>query len=143
MPSRSTKTGRTVRYVSQANLSFARMQTAERRNTPRIYGSFPVRVRGRDSRGVRFEVDSVIDNLSATGLYVRIPKLVARGAHLFVVFRISGADSRHVPAVRIAARLLVTRAEPQPDEATGVGGVFLRMRFLSPWEVNLRRASGE
>ena len=43
------------------------------RTKPRINASFTAKVRGVDARGKAFEVDVVVENLSAGGLYVRLP----------------------------------------------------------------------
>src|SRR5438270_3427276 len=51
---------------------------AERRRRPRLYEPFPVMVRGVDASGTSFEINTVLDNMSADGLYVRLRRQVRR-----------------------------------------------------------------
>jgi len=102
----------------------------ERRVKPRIYESFPVKLRGIDERGQYFQTDSVLDNLSARGLYVRLSQRVSRGTRLFMVVQFSDLSSARLPAARVAAKGVVTRAELQPDGKYGLGIEFKNHRFL-------------
>ncbi len=68
-------------------------QVTERRRRPRIYDPFPAKVQGIDTKGVRFESDTVIDNLSSAGLYLRLMSSVEPGAKLFITFRLSTSAS--------------------------------------------------
>ena len=87
---------------------------AERRVKSRVSYPFPGRVWGTDGAGQTFEDDCVLDNLSSTGLYVRLPRQMKSGAELNLVIRFleDGAT----------AYLLgqVLRNEPQPDGRYGI-----------------------
>lgn len=61
----------------------------DRRRHPRLRVPFPAMLRGKDASGESFEVDAVLDNISAGGLYVRLGRCVKRGARLFAVVRLS------------------------------------------------------
>src|SRR5262245_29330904 len=58
---------------------------AERRRHPRLRKPFPATVRGVDAYGESFEADTVLDNLSAGGLYLRLGRCVKQKTKLFVI----------------------------------------------------------
>src|SRR6266508_6172788 len=92
----------------------------ERRRKPRIYEPFPARVRGIDWRGDPFEVEAVLDNLSAGGLYLRLKQRTEAGAKLSIFFRLATRLTPEAKGLRVAARSRVVRSELQPDGAYGV-----------------------
>ena len=96
----------------------------------RIYGPFPAIARGVDANAEVFELRTVLDNLSARGLYMRLARRVKLGAKLFVVTRLSMASTLAVPAPCVAIRGVVLRVELQPDGTYGVAVAFRRHRFL-------------
>ena len=100
------------------------------RDKPRITIPFPVRVRSTDATGQPFEMESVIDNLSTGGLYMRLPRLLAPNAEVSAV--ISLFPSRETPAqnARVAIRGSVLRCEPQADGSCGVAVGFSSYRFV-------------
>lgn len=100
----------------------------ERRTKPRLYESFPVRVRGINRIGQRFETDGLTENLSASGLYLSLRQDVTRGSNLFVVIKFSTAK----PGPRVAASGVVLRVEPKPNDCSGVALAITRCRFLDP-----------
>jgi hypothetical protein len=102
----------------------------ERRGAVRIAMPFPAIVRGIDQTGDRFTLDAVLDNLSSTGLYLRLAQPVERGATLFVLVRLAIAPAHQVRAACVAVQGVVLRAEPQPDDTCGIAVVFTRHRFL-------------
>ena len=102
----------------------------EQRGAVRVAMPFPVMVRGVDRTGDRFTLDSVLDNLSATGLYLRLARLMEPGAALFVVVRLSIALTQEAAVPGVAARGVVLRAEPQPGGTCGIAVRFTRHRFL-------------
>ena len=68
----------------------------ERRSKPRIDEHFPAKVRGVDTAGKAFKAETVIDNLSAGGVYLRLARPVSPGADLFVIIRLSTSLSREL-----------------------------------------------
>ena len=102
----------------------------ERRLSPRIYEDFPVTVRGVDERGRKFRTETVVDNLSAHGLFVRVGVLLRRGARLLTLVRISPAEERKAPAPLVALKGVITRVVPLADGRFGVGVQFTHHRFL-------------
>ena len=99
----------------------------ERRSKPRIYESFPATVLGMDGGGGVFEAATTIDNLSATGLYLRLPQRLEPGATLLVVVHLSVHGE---VTGRVAIHGVVLRAELQPDGACGIALSFTNHKFL-------------
>ena len=64
----------------------------ERRSKPRVSVPFWVTVQGTDVEGVHFEVTTILDNLSAGGLYLRLARAVRVGARLLVTVHLSGRE---------------------------------------------------
>ncbi|PYV83546.1 MAG: hypothetical protein DMG05_25950 [Acidobacteria bacterium] len=100
----------------------------ERRNKPRLYESFPIKVRGINRSGLPFETDTLIENLSASGLYMSLREDVTQGSNLFVVIKFSTVK----PGPRVAASGVVLRVEPKPNDYSGVAVAIRRCRFLDP-----------
>jgi hypothetical protein len=93
------------------------------RKTARVYGSFPVRMRGFDESGRVFKTNSLVDNLSAGGLFMQIGRRVAEGSRLFVLVRfMTGAI--------VAARGVAVRIEQRPHGLFGVAVRFTHARLL-------------
>ncbi len=101
----------------------------ERRSKLRIYEPFPVAVRGVDARGVPFRAHTVVDNLSASGLYVRLVKSLEPGAELAFIIRFSTNQRAEKRELRVKARGVVVRAEMSGSEY-GVGVRFTEHNFL-------------
>ena len=106
------------------------MGIVERRNKPRLYAACPAVVRGVDPVQGRVEEEGILENLSATGLYMLLRRHVPQGSSLFVLFRFAQAFEEHKPAPRIAVRGTVVRGEPQPDGTFGVAVKFRHYRFV-------------
>jgi len=102
----------------------------QRRNKIRIQESFPVTVRGVDTNGQEFLTDTVLDNLSAGGFYLRIPQHVERGGRLFVVIQLSSENAGKETTQRVAAHGQVLRAELKPDGRFGLAVEIRHHRFL-------------
>jgi len=56
----------------------------ERRARPRVSVPFRATVQGTDAGGVHFEVTTILDNLGAGGLYLRLANEVQVGSRLLV-----------------------------------------------------------
>jgi hypothetical protein len=106
-----------------ANTAFDRRQKA------RIYLPFPAVVEGVNTSGEHFKVDTVLDNLSNEGLYVRVFPSVSQGSEINVVFRLatSSADSS---GPRVSIKGTVLRVEDRPGGASGVAIRFKSPRFI-------------
>jgi hypothetical protein len=108
----------------RAVISTIGASATEKRRSPRVQGSFPVRLRGFDESGLKFGASSLVDNISSGGLYLQLSRPVAAGSRLFAVVGIaSGA--------RIAAKGDVTRVERRPHGLCGVAVRFTQTRLLA------------
>src|SRR5262249_5829678 len=125
----TVSTDRLVARPSRSGISPSRESTERRRN-PRIDLPFPAAVRGVDQAGQRFRVDAVLDNLSASGLYVWLGRPVEPGATVFVVVRLSSAPEQQLEAPGVAARAVALRLDRLPDGRYGSAMTFKRARFL-------------
>jgi hypothetical protein len=101
----------------------------ERRGRPRVERPFPVTVRGVDATGEPLDIDTVLDNMSVGGLYVRLPRRIEPGARLAVGIRVSvsGAQER---TARVATRSVVKRVESAAGGEHGLAVAFTRHRFF-------------
>jgi len=102
----------------------------ERRQHPRLSEPFPVLVRGVDAYGEALEINTVLDDFSAGGLYVRLRWRVEPGARLFAVVRIAPALDPTVAGPRVAVRGRVVRVALPLEGRWGVGVQFTHRRFL-------------
>jgi hypothetical protein len=104
--------------------------TTEGRSKPRTYTEFPIEVRGRDERGLRFKLRSVAENMSSTGVYFRTSEPIRSGAKLFLVVRL-GADNRiDGPGLGVAANAEVVRVDEKPQGGFGIAAEFSHYRLL-------------
>jgi hypothetical protein len=102
----------------------------ERRRKPRIEGHFPALVHGVDAGGEAFELQAVIDNISAVGLYVRLKQRVEPGTTLFFLTSLSRAERVSLCAPRLALHGVALRAELTPAGGCGVAVALSHHRFL-------------
>src|SRR3712207_5904572 len=88
----------------------------ERRRQPRLYEPFPALVRGVDAGSSEpFRAGTVLDNLSTSGLYLRLAQKVAPATNLSIVTRLSNAPPDEARGAVVAIKGVVQRAEPQSD----------------------------
>jgi hypothetical protein len=102
----------------------------EGRSRPRIDLPFRVTARGIDANGERFTVHTVLDNLSASGLYLRLPQSVDSGKKLLVIIYLSTRATPDVQRAAIALRGTVVRVEPQGDGCYGYALALAHHHFL-------------
>ena len=104
--------------------------SGERRRSTRLYEPFPTQVRGASSTGKFFTLETVIDNISSGGLYLKVPFEMDPGKEVSTVvcFRALGAEVDKAPRLWIKAK--VVRSEPQPDGRYGVALAVQKYRFL-------------
>ena len=103
---------------------------AERRSKPRLKGPFRVVVRGADAGGETFEIHAVLDNISASGLYVRLSQSVEPGTTLFLLTTLSSPDRIGGFASHLALHGVALRSELTPDGACGVAVRLSHYSFL-------------
>jgi hypothetical protein len=120
-------------YVLDCHLPIAqssfnqRRALAERREKPRSKDALPARVWGVDSDDQPFSFDCHLDNMSASGLYVRIPRRMKFSSAISVVVRLL-----HGPLAGMSAAIkgTVIRDETETDGHRGLGIRIVEHRFI-------------
>ena len=102
----------------------------ERRCRLWIAVPFPAIVRGVDADRRAFEEHTVLDNLSACSLYLRLSRSVEAYTKLFVVAQLSIAPPDQMPAPHVALRGVVIWSESCSDGVYGIAMMFTHQRFL-------------
>jgi hypothetical protein len=99
----------------------------ERRAKPRSSDALPARVWGVDIDDQPFSFDCLLDNMSASGLYLRMPRRMKFSAVLSLVVRLPNGPAEG----RLAAiKGRVIRDEIEPDGHTGMGIRIIEHSFI-------------
>src|SRR5215208_7963035 len=109
--------------LQSTDLLFYDHDPRERRQKPRISMPFIAKVQGVDISGTEFGVYTLLDNISATGLYMKLSREVESGSKLFSIVRLASHWTKQEPVARIAVRGVVLRVEA---EKFGLCGIALR-----------------
>jgi PilZ domain-containing protein len=102
----------------------------ERRSRPRIENSFPATVRGVTASGEAYETNTVLENLSARGLYLSVMHEVEQGAKLSIVIQFATGPTVDEAKPRVEVFGEVLRAEREWSGACGIAVSFKGYRFL-------------
>ena len=100
----------------------------ERRQKPRLDHPFPATLRGIDAMGEWLDIDTVLDNMSASGLYVRISRQLEPGARVAVGIGLKRSGQWETTA-RVAMRGVVTRVERPRAGEYGTAITFTKYRI--------------
>jgi hypothetical protein len=100
----------------------------ELRLSARICTPYPIRLRKLENSGGGCKEDTILNNLSGGGLYVRLKRELKMGAYVSLAVRLSTVLEG--PALRLVARGNVIRVEPQTDGSYGTAIEFRRRRIL-------------
>ena len=120
-------------YVLDSHLAIAtsnsRRQHAvvERRAKPRSSQTLPARVWGVDIHDQPFSFDCHLDNMSASGLYLRLPRQMKFSSVVSVVVRLLYGP---LAGMYAAIKGTVIRDESKPDGHRGVGIRIIEHRFI-------------
>jgi len=99
----------------------------ERRARPRVSEPFPTTVSGIDKAGIPFELDCRLENISSTGLYVRMPWQLHQGSEVRLIVNFTAGPS---PPVGAAIRGVTLRSEPEADERWGLAVAIRECAFI-------------
>ena len=102
----------------------------ERRIKPRIFEHFRATVHGVNAEGQAFTVETVLENISATGLYLRLTQAVEVGTELLVVSQLSNPSNGKTSGPLLAMSGTVVRVGEATSDACGVAVEFTHTRFL-------------
>ena len=101
----------------------------ERRKKPRIYVPFHTRVQGVDDAGNDFSIETVLDNISSDGLYLRMMPYVEKGAKLAIDIDLRTAPRIVEEGPRLSIEAVVLRSEKVAGGAFGVGVSFVKVHY--------------
>ena len=102
---------------------------AERRLKARVRYAFPTRAYGTDAQGQSFEFDCALDNISSSGLYLRMPGQLKPGIDLNVVVKFADGSKPGATAVLFCE---VLRDEVQADGGHGIAMTIKNYHFVEP-----------
>lgn len=105
----------------------AEPKLSERRSKPRLNEPFPARIWGVDSGDLPFNVDCVLDNISSTGLYLRLARPVNVGDEVRLIIHFLNGPTTGATA-SIQGRIL--RSELQSGGKHGLAIAINKHRFL-------------
>ena len=125
-------TGKGVAFATFTGTKSRFYEAAERRSRSRLRGPLPSLVRGVDAGGEAFEAQTVLEDISACGLRLRLVRSVRPGAHVFVVATFKRSPESAGSAPRVALRCAVLRSAQQYDGSYVVAAAVLNHRFLDP-----------
>ncbi|HEU4836570.1 MAG TPA: PilZ domain-containing protein [Pyrinomonadaceae bacterium] len=97
----------------------------ERRAKPRSQNEMIARVWGVDSDDQPFSLDCVLDNISASGLYLRLPRRMKFSASISVAVRLPNSHFKFA-----AINGTVIRDQREHDGHTGVGVKIIEHSFI-------------
>ena len=115
------------RFADQNSLT---IYADERRSHPRVQIRFPATVKGVDANGKAFETETLLENLSANGLYLELDQQVSASAEVWVTIHLALGPTTGLRIPRVAVRGFTKRAEPQPDGKTGLAVLITHHKFL-------------
>jgi PilZ domain len=101
----------------------------DRRNKVRISMPFHAKVKGLDLTGNEFIVETVLDNISADGLYMRLVPSVKVGANLWIDVGLHTKSHVTEESPRFSVDGVVLRTEEKPGGYYGVAVSFAKVRF--------------
>jgi len=105
------------------------VECSDRRRKPRICVPFHATVRGVNNEGEQFKVETVMDNVSGAGLYMRMMPNVKEGTRLSIGLRLHTGSSPTKEAPRVVVEGVVLRAENKAGGVCGVAVAFDHVRF--------------
>ena len=126
-PDRITLSGELKLLRDELGVEARQAGMGERRIKPRLYQPFPTRAWGTDAAGKAFDLDCVLDNISSTGLYLRIPGQMKLSAELNVAIKFLNGHNTGATAL---LRGQILRDEPQTDGRHGIAVAIQEHHFL-------------
>jgi hypothetical protein len=114
-----------LHFMQRASSSFRDVELHERRRKPRLNDSLPARVWGIDNDGEMFGFDARVDNMSSSGLFLKISRPLKVSSQISLVVRLINGSG-----VMAAIKGKVLRDEPQLDGSRGIAVKITEHRFL-------------
>lgn len=107
--------------------TFTRNAPVERRSKPRSNDLLPARVWGVDIDDQPFSYDCQLSNISATGVYLRLPRRMRFSSSISLVVRLLNGP---VEGMMAAIKGTVMREELEEDGHRGVGIRIVEHSFI-------------
>src|SRR5215470_373206 len=79
-------------FIDSPSSSLHEVKFFERRRKPRLNDSLPVRIWGIDNNDEVLSFDSHLDNISSSGLFLRIPRQLKVSSQISLVVRLINAS---------------------------------------------------
>ena len=115
-------------HLRTSNASFrARSTRLERRSKPRSHDLLPARVWGVDIDDQPFSLDCHLDNMSASGLYLRLPRRMKFSSSISLIVRLLNGP---VEGMVAAIKGTVMREELKSDGHRGIGIRIVEHEFI-------------
>src|SRR5436305_12434240 len=102
----------------------------DRRKRLRVEIPFPAKVQGMTAEGKAFEVYTLLDNLSSSGLYMRLNRRMKPGDSLSAVLTLAPPSVNEEPNGQVAVLGVVQRVEETGDGLFGIAMNFTSYKFL-------------
>ena len=102
----------------------------DRRAKERIYVPFPATVHWLNDEGQVTTVETVLDNLSSDGLYMRMLEYIAKGTRLSIEIALTEPYFENRKASHLQVEGIALRTERKPGGVLGVAVALDRVRFL-------------
>ena len=115
------------RHLSSEEALNPRQAVIERRAKPRANDALPARVWGVDVNDQPFGFDCLLDNMSASGLYLRLPRRMNFRAPVSLVVKLLKGPGDNTAA---AIKGTVIRDKAEPDGHTGVAIRIVEHQFI-------------
>jgi hypothetical protein len=122
-----------VNYILDGHLPSAgsifrtRRPPVERRSKPRSNDALPARVWGVDIEDEPFSFDCLVDNISGSGIYLRMPRRMKFSSAISLVVRLINGP---VEGAAAAIKGIVIRDQIEDDGHRGVGIRIVEHRFI-------------
>jgi len=101
--------------------------TLERRAKPRSNDALPARAWGVDINDQPFSCDCLLENISASGIYLRLPRRMKFSSAISLVVRLLNAP---VDGMVAAIKGTVIRDETESDGHRGLGIRIIEHKFI-------------
>ena len=105
----------------------SRCAPLERRAKPRSNDALPARVWGVDSDDQPFSFDCKVDNMSGSGIYLRMPRRMKFSSAISLVVRLLNGP---VEGAAAAIKGIVIRDQMESEGHSGVGIRIVEHRFI-------------